>query len=55
MYFSLKHKYTPHQMNDHMTINNLHDMFQSAYREGHNTESALLYVYNDLLEVVDNK
>jgi hypothetical protein len=43
------------QLNSHMTDNNLHCMFQSAYREGHSTESALLYVLNDLLHAVDSK
>ena len=43
------------QMNTHMTINKLHAIFQSAYREGHSTETALLYVYNDLLHAVDSK
>jgi hypothetical protein len=43
------------QMNTHMTVNNLHDTFQSAYKEGHSTETALLYVYDDLLDAVDSK
>ena len=43
------------QMSSHMTINDLLEIFQSAYREGHSTETALLYVYNDLLTALDNK
>jgi hypothetical protein len=51
----LTEKVVVRQMNSHMTENNLHAMFQSAYREGHSTESALLYVLNDLLHAVDSK
>ena len=42
-------------MNFHITVYNLHDLFQSAYRNGHSIETALLYVYNDLLCAVDGK
>ena len=41
------------QMNSHMTVHDLHDLFQSAYRSGHSMETALLYDYNDLLCAVD--
>ncbi len=34
---------------DHLFNNGLMDKFQSAYREGHNTETALLRVHNDIL------
>ena len=43
------------QMNSHMAVHNLHDLFQSPYRKGHSTGTALLYVYNDLLCAVDGK
>ena len=36
-------------------MHNLHDLFQSAYRNGHSMETALLYVYNDLLCAIDGK
>ena len=37
------------QLKDHLTNNNLTETYQSAYRECHNTETALLRVHNDLL------
>ena len=38
----------------HMQDQNLLDPFQSAYRSGHNTETALLHVHNDILRIIDN-
>ena len=38
-----------------MKQNNLFEPLQSAYREGHNTETALLKVQNDLLVDMDNQ
>ncbi len=38
---------------DHMTMNNLMDPMQSAYRKGHSTETALLRVHNDIVSAVD--
>ena len=37
----------------HMVKNNLLDKFQSAYRELQSTETALLRVFNDLLQALD--
>ncbi len=37
------------QLADHLLDNGLMDKFQSAYREGHGTETALLRVQNDIL------
>ncbi len=37
------------QLVDHLLNNGLMDKFQSAYREGHNIETALLRVQNDIL------
>lgn len=36
------------RLNEHLTINNLHEPFQSAYRKFHSTETATLRVHNDL-------
>ena len=41
------------QMNDHLTTNNLQERFQSAYRQQHSTETALLCVKTDLLRAMD--
>ena len=38
---------------DHMKENNLLDPMQSAYRSGHSTETALLWVHNDIVCAID--
>ena len=38
---------------DHMTENGLMDPYQSAYRKGHSTETALVRVHNDIVSAVD--
>jgi hypothetical protein len=38
---------------DHMTKNNMMDPYQSAYRKGHSTETALVRVHNDIVTAVD--
>ena len=37
-----------------MDNNGLYEAFQSAYRQLHSTETALLRVHNDILQAVDN-
>ena len=38
----------------HITVNKLDDPFQSAYKENHSTETALVRVHNDILRALDN-
>ena len=40
------------RLTDHMTRHNLTDQFQSAYKSGHSTESALLKVKNDIMHAL---
>ena len=37
-----------------MCDNNLEELFQSAYKNGHSTESALIRVQNDVLRAIDD-
>lgn len=39
---------------DHLSENGLYELFQSAYRHLHSTETALLRVQNDILRAVDS-
>ena len=43
------------QLIAHLIRNNLYEYYQSAYRALHSTETALLRVFNDLLQAVDQK
>ena len=45
----LSEKAAANQLIDHMTTDDLHMPFQSAYKQNHSTESALLKVKNDIL------
>ena len=43
------------QLVDHLKENDLYEIFQSAYRQLHSTETALLRVQNDILQAVDSE
>ena len=43
------------QLVDHLKENYLYEIFQSAYRQLHSTETALLRVQNDILQAVDSE
>ena len=40
---------------DHMELHNLHEIMQSAYKQLHSTETALVRVQNDILNHLDDK
>ena len=42
-------------MQTHMSVNYMYPVFQSAYREQHSKESALLKVHNDILMNMNNQ
>ena len=42
------------QLVDRLNENDLYEIFQSAYRQLHSTETALLRVQNDILQAVDS-
>ncbi len=43
------------QLIEHLKINNLHDKLQSAYRQHHSTETALLKAKNDIMMIMDKQ
>ena len=42
------------RLSQHKTAHGLYEPFQSAYRSGHSTETAVLRVHNDILRAIDN-
>ena len=43
------------QLNEYLVKNELHEVFQSAYKSFHSTEKSLLRVQNDILQSLDKK
>ena len=43
------------RIRDHMDLNNLHELLQSAYKKFHSCETALLKVKDDILRAIDDK
>lgn len=50
----LLEKVVASRLDDHITLNNLHDEYQSAYRPLHSTETALMKVQSDICEALDD-
>lgn len=46
-------KVVGNRIEEHLTLNKLHEEKQSAYRKFHSTETALLKVHNDILQSLD--
>ena len=42
------------RLNHHLEDASLHDTFQSAYKKGHNTETAPARIHNDILRAIDD-
>ena len=49
----LLEKVVSKHLNTHKVANNLYEPYQSAYRAGHSTETAVLRVQNDILSEID--
>jgi len=47
-------KVVAERLSSHKTSENLYEPFQSAYRAGHSTETAVVRVQNDILEAIDD-
>ncbi len=48
-------KVVMNRLDEHMNNNNLHDLFQSAYRGQHSTETAILKIHNDIIDSLDSR
>lgn len=47
-------KVVSRRLDNHKTVHGLYEPFQSAYRAGHSTETAVLRVQNDILRAIDD-
>ncbi len=43
------------QLSVHLRVNNLEEPFQSAYRPGHSTETAMVKIHNDIITSLGEK
>ena len=43
------------QMNNYLTVNGLHELFQSAHKANHSTDTALLTIKNEILLSLDRR
>ena len=43
------------RLNSYLDDNNLHELRQSAYKQGHSTETTLVKVQNDILRSIDER
>lgn len=43
------------RLNSYFDDNNLHELLQSAYKQGHSTETTLVKVQNDILRSIDER
>ena len=48
-------KFVANQLIAYINKNNLNETFQSAYKQYHSTEMALIRVHNDILTAIDNR
>ena len=48
-------KAVAHQLNDHLATNDLYEIYQSAYKRLHSTETALSMVQNGILMALDDR
>ena len=51
----LTEKVVASRLNNHMIVNNLHEIMQSAYKSLHSTETALTCVQDDFLRAIDGR
>ena len=52
-YFKILERAVADQLQTHLDADNMHVKFQSAYRRGRSTETALLRTLNDLLTMIE--
>ena len=52
---NITEKLVDKRLETHLSSHRPHDNFQSVYRTGHSTESALLKFYHDIAEALDRK